>query len=80
MTAVLIVLMVLFDTVLCVLEIPKMHQARQFRELTMFSLLLLLGIFIGLMKVLDITLPNPSDLMTWIYSPLSTWLKALTAP
>ena len=67
----------LFAVVLCIKEIPKMIKDRLFRELIFFSVLTALGLALTAMKYADVSIPNPSDLVTWIYSPLSDFMLSL---
>ena len=80
MAVVAISALIIFDTVLCIIEIPKMLQQKLIKELVTFSVLLLLGTTIALMKSFDIAVPNPSDFMEWVYSPLSGLMKSLLKP
>ena len=76
--AIVSILMVLaFSTVLCIVEIPKMLQGKLFKELWMFLILLVSGTVLAILKSLDVELPNPSDLVAWIYSPLKEIIKSL---
>lgn len=80
MAAVSLIALVLFDTVVCVIEIPKMVRGKLIKELITFSVLLLLGTIIGVMKALDMKIPNPSDWLAWVYSPVSDLMKSLLTP
>lgn len=72
-----ILAVVVFSTVLCLIEIPKMLQAKQYRELWVFSILLVLGTVLVILKSLDANIPNPSDFIAWVYSPLAGVMKSL---
>lgn len=72
-----ILAVVVFSTVLCLIEIPKMRQAKQHRELWVFSVLLVLGTVLVILKSLDVNIPNPSDFIAWVYSPLTGVMKSL---
>lgn len=80
MAVVTIIAVFLFDTILCIIEIPKMLQQKLIKELVTFSVLLLYGTIIGVMKSLDLKVPNPSDLLAWVYSPVSDLMKSLLKP
>ena len=80
MKAVSLLALILFDAAVCIVEIPKMVQQKLFRELVTFSVLLLLGTAIGVMRCFDLKVPNPSDLMTWVYSPVAGLMKELMKP
>ena len=72
-----IVSLTLFCVIICVVEIPKMLKARLYRELCIFSVLLASGFVIGILKSLDLAVPNPSDWVTTIYSPFVGLMKLL---
>jgi hypothetical protein len=40
-------------------EVPGMVQKKQFRELAVFSGLLILGFVISILQIVGVTLPNP---------------------
>jgi hypothetical protein len=66
-----------FSTVLCIVEIPKMLKEKQYRELSTFSILLGLGTVLAILKSLDVEIPNPSDWVAWVYSPVKEVMKNL---
>lgn len=66
-----------FSTVLCIIEIPKMLKQKLIRELWTFSLLLGLGTVLAILKSLDVDIPNPSDFIAWVYSPFTEVIKGL---
>jgi hypothetical protein len=80
MAMVAIFALVVFDIVVCVIEIPKMLKQKLIKELITFAIMLLLGTVIGVMKSLDVKVPNPSDFLTWVYSPVSDLMKSLIKP
>ncbi|HAN09565.1 MAG TPA: hypothetical protein DCP90_03015 [Clostridiales bacterium] len=77
MGIVVILLVLVFSIVLCVIEIPKMLQDRQYRELWTFSILLGLGTILAILKSLNVDIPNPSDFIAWVYSPVEGVMKGL---
>ncbi|QTL99240.1 hypothetical protein GM661_15390 [Iocasia frigidifontis] len=72
-----IVMTLVFSTILCIVEIPKMLKERLYRELWTFSILLGLGTVLAILKSLDIEIPNPSDFIAWVYSPLTGIMEGL---
>ncbi len=80
MAAVTIITVLVFDTILCFVEIPKMLQQKLIKELVTFSVLLLFGTIIAVLKSLDLKVPNPSDLLAWVYSPVSDLMNSLLKP
>lgn len=67
----------IFSTALCYIEIPKMLQDKLFRELWTFSALLVFGTVLAILKSLDVNIPNPSDFIAWVYSPVREVIKSL---
>lgn len=80
MVVVSLLALVTFDTVICIIEIPKMLQQKLIKELITFSVLLLIGTTIGVMKIFDLKVPNPSDFLAWVYSPVADLMKSLLKP
>ncbi len=77
MAVISILAIVVFDTVLCLVEVPQMLQCDQKKELVTFSLILLLGTVLVILQSLNVNIPNPSDFLKWVYSPLEGFTKAL---
>ena len=78
MTVVGVLALLAFDTIVCIVEIPKMRRQKLFRELAVFSVLLILGTVTSLLTLMHIKVPNPSDFLKWVYSPVSDMMKSLT--
>lgn len=77
MAIVSITLVLVFSTALCMIEIPKMLHDKLYRELWTFSILLGLGTLLAILKSLDMEIPNPSDWIAWVYSPVVNVMKDL---
>lgn len=77
MAVVSIVMVLVFSTILCIIEIPDMIKKNQYRELWTFSVLLTIGILLVVLKSLNIEIPNPSDFIMWVYSPFKGIMKSL---
>ena len=77
MAAVSILAVLVFGIVLCIVEIPKMRKDKLYRELWTFSVLLALGTTLAILKSLDVEIPNPSDFIAWVYSPVEGIMKGL---
>lgn len=75
MTILSIVSILVFSIVLCIIEVPTMLKDKSYKDLWTFSILLILGMILAILKKLDITLPNPSDWVALVYSPVSALLK-----
>lgn len=78
MVLIVILLVLAFAAILCIVEIPKLLRAKAFKELWVFSLLLTSGVALSILKSLKVEIGNPSDLFTWIYSPLEGVMESLT--
>lgn len=66
-----------FSIVLCTIEIPKILKEKHYRELYTFSVLLGLGAFFTIFIIFDEEVPNPSNFIAWIYSPLDSFMRSL---
>jgi hypothetical protein len=77
MVIVSILAVLVFSTVLCIIEIPKMLKQNLYRELYTFVVLLGLGTVLAILKSLNVEIPNPSDFIQWVYSPVTNVIKAL---
>lgn len=77
MAVVAILAVLAFSTILCIIEIPKMLKQKLYRELWTFSILLVLGTVLAILKSINVEIPNPSDWIAWVYSPLKDTMKSL---
>ncbi len=78
MAIVSILAVLAFGTVLCIIEIPKMLKDKLYKELCVFVVLLGLGTVIAILRSFNVEIPNPSDLIMWMYSPFADMIKELT--
>jgi len=51
-------------------EVPKLLQQQLKRELIVFSCFLLIGVALALAMVLNLPVPNPTDAVEYIFSPV----------
>lgn len=72
-----IVLAASFSAVLCVVEVPKMRKKKEYKELALFSVILCFGLITAVLKSLDIAVPNPSDFVVAVFSPLMPILEGV---
>lgn len=79
MTFLSIAAVLAFDAVLSLIEIPGMLKERLFKELAVYSAFLLLGSAVMILRSLDVKIPNPTDFVMWVYSPLEGLMKGLTS-
>jgi hypothetical protein len=77
MVLIVILLVLGFATVLSIIMVPKLLQAKSYKELWAFSLLLVLGVVLSILKSLKVEIGNPSDVFAWIYAPLEGVMEAL---
>ncbi|MCQ1530445.1 hypothetical protein [Lutispora saccharofermentans] len=77
MIIVSILAVLVFDIATCYIEIPKMLQGKLYKELWTFSILLALGTALAILKSFEVDIPNPSDFIAWIYSPVADTVEML---
>ena len=77
MNIVTILAVLVFAIILSFIEVPKMLRNKSYREFWSFSILLLLGVALTILKSLDVPLSNPSDWVAWVFSPLSDLIKPI---
>lgn len=77
MTILTVASVLTFCAVLSFVEVPKMVKGKEFRELILYSVLLTAGAAVMVLRSVNIKIPNPSDLVIWIYSPVSGFMKQL---
>ncbi|MFW0968003.1 MAG: hypothetical protein ACN4A7_07800 [Thermacetogeniaceae bacterium] len=51
-------------------EVPKLLQQQLHRELIVFSCFLLIGVALALAMILNLPIPNPTDAVEYIFSPV----------
>ncbi len=75
MTVVIILSVLAFSAILCFVEIPKMLRNKYYNDLWCFSVLLILGVILAILKALKFPLSTPSDWIAYVFSPISELLK-----
>ncbi len=68
---------VVFGSILSLIEIPDLLKKKMHRELVAFVVLTVLGMSLALLKAFGWSIPNPSDLLAWVYSPVEGIIKGL---
>lgn len=58
-------------------EIPPLLKAKQMKEIWLFFILLLLGTGVCIAVSFDLAVPNPLDLIYWVFNPMSQLLDNL---
>jgi len=72
-----VLVVVVFAVVLSFLEIPKMLRKKFYREFWSFSILLLIGVTLTILKSMDVPISNPSDWVAWVFSPVSDLIEPI---
>ncbi|MGE5677452.1 MAG: hypothetical protein ACM3ZR_05275 [Pseudomonadota bacterium] len=54
-----------------------MLKEKNIKELWVFSLLLILGVSLAVLRSFKVSISNPSDWLAWIFSPLAGLLRKL---
>ncbi|WP_426451442.1 hypothetical protein ACP26L_04860 [Paenibacillus sp. S-38] len=69
--------LLLLAAVIAYKEFPRMRRERRYRDLVVFTVMLLTGTLLGILQAARVPLPNPLDWMTAVYRPVSRGLDAL---
>jgi hypothetical protein len=73
-----IIIGILLVTILIIVfEVPPLWKKRKKKELIVFSFLLVFGTGLCIAQSLAMKIPNPLDLITFIYKPLSDVMMML---
>ncbi|NOU70824.1 hypothetical protein GC098_05165 [Paenibacillus sp. LMG 31458] len=72
-----IIMILLASTVIAMLEIPTLRKKRQYKDFVVFCCLLLLGTILSIAQSLRMKLPNPLDLITFVFQPVSEFILGL---
>jgi len=58
-------------------EVPRLIREKMWKELGVFLILLLMGAGLSFAVVLNIPVPNPTNIMERVFEPFTTWLDRL---
>lgn len=72
-----IIMILLASTVIAMLEIPTLRKKKQYKDFVVFCCLLLLGTILSIAQSLRMKLPNPLDLITFVFQPVSEFILGL---
>lgn len=72
-----IVMILLASTVIAMLEIPTLRKKKQYKDFVVFCCLLLVGTILSIAQSLRMKLPNPLDLITFVFQPVSEFILGL---
>ncbi|WP_277584404.1 hypothetical protein [Psychrobacillus antarcticus] len=61
---------ILVAAVVVFIEVPTLMEKKYKKELVVFSILLAIGVCLGIAHSFGKSIPNPIDLLTFIYKPL----------
>ncbi|MGE7823993.1 hypothetical protein [Paenibacillus sp. NPDC093718] len=59
------------------LELPRMLQEKEYREIWGFAAFLIIGIGISVAQTVMDDIPTPLGLITIVFKPFSDWLSAI---
>lgn len=73
----MIFLLILVFALIIAFEAPGLVRKKMWRELTAFSVLLLVGMILSFGQALDLPLPNPTRGIEAVFKPFSLYLEKL---
>ncbi len=59
------------------IEIPPLFKQKKWRDITVFSVLLLIGMIYSYGQILDMPLPNPTDAINAVFRPIGNYVNSL---
>ena len=65
----------LVATVIIIIEVPSLLEKKQKKELIVFSILLTIGVTLSILRAFGINIPNPLDLLTFIFKPMNDLVR-----
>ena len=65
----------LVATVIIFIEVPSLLEKKQKKELIVFSILLFIGVTLSILRAFGINIPNPLDLLTFIFKPMNDLIR-----
>jgi hypothetical protein len=65
----------LVGTLITLYEVPSLIKKKLMKELIVFLILLMTGVIFSILLSLEIKVPNPFDLIAFIYKPISDFLE-----
>ncbi|MGX2959674.1 hypothetical protein JNUCC23_10480 [Peribacillus sp. JNUCC 23] len=68
----------LIATVILLIEVPPLLEKKYKKELLVFSILLVIGVGLSIAQGLGKTIPNPMDLLTYMFKPLNDVIAHLS--
>lgn len=71
------VLLIIVYTAIISIEVPGLIKKKLWRELAVFSFLMLVGMIFGFGVALDLPVPNPISVLEAVFAPLTKYLDGL---
>ncbi len=68
----------LIATAILLIEVPPLLEKKYKKELLVFSILLVIGVGLSIAQGLGKTIPNPMDLLTYMFKPLNDVIAHLS--
>ncbi|MFJ7976797.1 hypothetical protein ACIQZI_14050 [Peribacillus sp. NPDC096379] len=68
----------LIATVILLIEVPPLLEKKYKKELLVFSILLVIGVGLSIAQGVGKTIPNPMDLLTYMFKPLNDVIAHLS--
>ncbi len=65
---------ILVGVLIAAYEVPTLLKKNLIKELWAFSILLIIGVVLSILKSMRIDIPNPLDLLTIIYKPINDFI------
>jgi len=65
--------------VILAVQVPPLIKGKQWKELAVYSALMLVASIYAYGHALDLNLPNPNRILAAIFGPLADWLEAWAA-
>ena len=72
-----VVFVILLAVVLCFHDIPEMKKQRLYRDITVYVIVLILGVVFTALEAGGAKLPNPADVVVAVCSPVVSMLKGV---
>ncbi|MDN4106423.1 hypothetical protein [Paenibacillus polymyxa] len=63
--------------IIACIETPMLLKNKFIKELWIFSLLLIVGVMLGVLQTLHLPVPNPTEIITVIFKPISNEILSI---
>ncbi len=64
-----IFLLLLLGVIISIIEVPRMLKEKLWKEIAVFFVILGCGLFLSIGQILEIPIPNPTDIIRSIFGP-----------